>query len=98
MSLTPRDQERLRGTRENAERATQNVLDVISDTIAKGITALRQRIECLEDMISKCPDTRNFLRERELEHICELDNEGMRELTTYLEKVLEEVQQQNRRD
>ena len=98
MSLTPGDQERLKETRENAERATQNVLDVISDTVAEGTTALRQRAECLENTISKYPDTRDFLRERGLEHICELDNEGMRELTIYLEKALEEAQQQNRRD
>ena len=94
MDLTPKDQERLRETREDAERAMQNVLDAM----AGGVSALRQRAECLQDVISKYPATRDFLRPKGLEHISELDEEGMRELTIYLENVLEEIQQENRRD
>lgn len=94
MDLTPKDQERLRETQEDAERAMRNVLDAM----AGGVSALRQRAECLQDINSKYPATRDFLRTKGLEHISELDEEGTKELTTHLESVLEEIQQKNRRD
>ncbi len=86
MDLTPKDIERMKSTREEVKNALDSMLELV-DT---GMLASQRRVDCLKDILSKYPATRDFLRARGLEHVSELDTEGMKGLNAHLKQVFAE--------
>ena len=87
MALSGKDRERLEKTEEAADAAISNILAAME----QGEGALKERLRCLQDVNSKFPETQEFLRARGLEHVSELDEDGIKELEAHLREVLKKL-------
>jgi len=87
MDLSERDESNIL----NGLRSVGAAWKKVSDTATAGYRVLEKRKRSLQDISSRLPEIRNFLHPRGLEHVSDLDAQGVRELKEHLKSVLRDL-------